>query len=86
MGTIFKCGILYAQSEKNARLGRDILIKGLKLNETNSDLFNPTNQSFVFGNKWTPLISRLVLESSAGSWRRIDELLKSTKIPFRSES
>ena len=79
-------GLLSVQEAKNARQIKDILIRGLKLDERNKDIFNPSNTSFVFDSKWNPLTVKLVHEASSGSWRRISELLKYFNLPFEERT
>ena len=79
-------GAISVQAEKNARQLKDMIIRNLKLDERNKDLFNPTNQSFVFDSRWNPLSVRLVHEASSGSWRRIAELLKHFNEPFEEKT
>ena len=80
-----RVGLLSAQTEKNARAVKDNLVRNFKLDERNKDLFNPTNQSFVFDSRWNPLTVRLVHEAASGSWRRIHELLKNFNQPHEEK-
>ena len=79
-------GAINVKTEKNARQLKDTIIRSLKLDERNKDLFNPSNQSFVFDSRWNPLSVRLVHEASSGSWRRIAELLKYFNEPFEEKT